>query len=238
MPPEAAHGRNSRIRETLKKPVDLVVNVLDDLGITADQTTLAGLALTVAFSLKVSQDNQKPRSERMPWYTSAALLLFSRSPDFLDGSLARKQGTHNPLLDVAADRISETAVGLTIMWSDPNSRLAALASVITAPLPSRARAWAEFHGREVPESSLGSYPVRVATTTIAQVFPEISAPVLTAQSLANVKTTVDRINHQSETQMTEKAQKEAKNRFIILSCLTALTLVAGLGLYSELERSK
>jgi len=238
MDPEANHGRNSPLRDLLKHPVDVVVEALDKLGITADQITVTGLLGNILATSIVARDNLKPREDRLPWFTSTLILLLPKILDLLDGSLARKQGTNNPNLDAASDRISETIAGLAIMGSNSKARLSALASTLTAPLPSLSRAWAESQGKVVPESAIGSYPVRVMTTTTALVFPKIATPVLSAQSLASTITTIERIDCKTDIKLDPESANKSHDRLKLLVGLTALSVIAGLGLNSYLNKSK
>jgi phosphatidylglycerophosphate synthase len=232
---EVKDGRNSPLRKLFHYPVDQIVIILDRLGFSADTITKFGLLGNGVSTFVVAKDGQKDQSERLPWVISTLILLLPKLLDLLDGSLARKQGTNNPQLDVVSDRLSETISYLAIMKTNPRACKAALSALITTPLPSLAKARAESQGKVVPEFSLGSYPVRTGLTTAALVIPEQADKILTVESVANIITTASRLNPQKDQALTGEAKKISQDRFHLLLGLTAISITAGLAVSGYLK---
>ncbi len=230
--PEELNGRNSPLRTLLKYPVDLVVDGLNKLGFTADQITYFGLFGNTVSSIIVTKDVQKHKSERNHWFVNMLILVLPSLLDFLDGSLARKQGTCNPHLDVASDRISEIVATSAIAITNPDAKNAAIANQITSVGPSVAKAYAEKQGVIVPELEPASYPVRVATIIAATVFPEHASDILWLQTAANVFTTVKRFgittSYKVEPRLSHEDQVKSGKRLNLLLGMTALSIVTAI----------
>lgn len=121
---------------------------LRNLGISADQITLLGLAASVACGLTMA-------AGRFGW--AAFFLALSGFTDVLDGSVAKSGGTPGPrgaFFDSVCDRVSDAVVLAGAAWyyagHDPHLSVLAFTVAVLALLVSYERSRAEslgFNGR-------------------------------------------------------------------------------------------
>lgn len=134
-------------KESARRILDPLIGLLARLGVTPDQVTLTGLALTFAASACLAVD-------RYPLAT--ALLLVGSVCDALDGGLARRTGRgtrFGAFFDSTLDRYAEAAIfmGLGIGYARGGQVLlvgVAFAAAAGSLLVSYARARAEGLGVE------------------------------------------------------------------------------------------
>jgi phosphatidylglycerophosphate synthase len=165
--------RNSKARELSRKPVTLVVEILNDVfpklepnHVTALGTT--GILVLSIYTLLLEKKGKIDSSNAAKLL--AAFLVISLS-DALDGGLARLkaekgEGNHDSnigeLVDTLSDRLQEAFLSWLSMCradeqGDKLALTAALATALANPLSSFFRAWAEANGVIVPESGKGVF---------------------------------------------------------------------------------
>jgi len=124
-----------------RRLVDPLVALLARLGLTANQVTVAGLALAVVAGILAGLGHLR---------LAATCLILSSLGDLLDGQLARRTGQAGPLgafLDSCFDRLAEGAIflGLIVHYGATSPWMVVVAGValIGSFMVSYARARAE-----------------------------------------------------------------------------------------------
>ncbi len=120
---------SSKARGLARGVVDPLARALARIGVTADGLTLLGLAGSLVAGGVAAAGH--PR-------LGGLLLLLAAVPDMLDGAVARLSGSSGPrgaFLDSVADRLSDAAVLVGLVWlgvSTDQPRVALLAAVVLA----------------------------------------------------------------------------------------------------------
>lgn len=240
MTPEASQTRNSPLRKYIGIIMDPLVDFLAENHISPNTITAVNAFLSLSASFVVATENSKPKeNRRIPVWATGALLSSIRALDAFDGALARKTPAHNSdtgqLVDAVSDRVVE--IGSALARADvarKNGRKIgqsmALISALTSPLPSMIRAYRENRGEAVPESSLGSYPVRAGLSIAGQASPEIQPLTDGVSNVLSLTTTVQRLLMPgSENKLSEHDQKLAGVR---LKAMASILVIGGIAVVS------
>jgi phosphatidylglycerophosphate synthase len=110
-------------RKAIDPALDRVGKWLAGQGITANQVTIAGLAIGLAAALAISMHF---------YWLGAVLILISRLCDGLDGTVARHNGASDfgGYLDIVLDFAFYGAIPLGFAYADPSANALAAATLI------------------------------------------------------------------------------------------------------------
>jgi phosphatidylglycerophosphate synthase len=258
--------RNSEIRRKLAGTIDSITQKLHEAfpdAIANDITLLGVIGTGVGAGIASMRDGDHSQKDDVLTGLSTVINIASQGTDAFDGSMARliSKETHQPmnpngqLYDVASDRLGELLLSLGRVISaekrhDSLGSFAALATAVTSPLPSTARAYAESKGTAVPETGkgvLGLVGTRVGRAflgILATEFPEIKGvPVQviadTLITTANIITTTQRLkaHHADAAPLPMEIQTDAKKRLKLLGTISVVSAVAA-GVTYTLTRKK
>ena len=130
----------SQIREPLTKIAQPIIIFFARLGIHPTVFTVTGLLLSIAAGIFLALDN---------FLVAFVLLWIGGAMDFIDGGVARylkvdsKKGS---FLDSVIDRVSDIAVFVGIIWSEPVDGVTGTIMVASALMVSYVRAKGESMG--------------------------------------------------------------------------------------------
>ncbi len=181
---------DKRCRPDVERSLKPVGSSLERAGISANQLTLAGLAVSAAAAVVIGQG----------WLIAGAVLLaLSGVPDILDGAVAKAAGTASPrgaFFDSVVDRVSDTLVLGGVAWylaSTHPGRIAVLplALVGASTLVSYERARAESLGFSA-RGGLMERAERMVAVGIGLVFSVVLIPVLWLMLVLTLATAVQR----------------------------------------------
>ncbi len=181
---------DKRCRSEVERGLKPVGSSLQRAGVTANQLTLAGLAVSVAAAVVIAQG----------WLVAGAVLLaLSGVPDLLDGAVAKASGTASPrgaFFDSVVDRVSDTLILGGVAWylaSTESAHMAVLplALVGASFLVSYERARAESLGFTA-RGGLMERAERMIAIGAALVFSVILIPVLWLMLALTLVTAVQR----------------------------------------------
>ncbi len=181
---------DKRCRPDVERSLKPVGSSLEKAGISANQLTLVGLAVSAAAAVVVSQG----------WLVAGAVLLaLSGVPDILDGAVAKASGTASPrgaFFDSVVDRVSDTLVLGGVAWylaSTHPGHMAVLplALVGASTLVSYERARAESLGFTA-RGGLMERAERMIAVGIGLVFSVVLIPVLWLMLVLTLATAVQR----------------------------------------------
>ncbi|MHA1955274.1 MAG: CDP-alcohol phosphatidyltransferase family protein [Candidatus Heimdallarchaeaceae archaeon] len=130
----------SQIREPLSKVVRPIVIFFAKLGIHPTVFTVMGLLLSISAGTFLGIDN---------FLAGFILIWVAGAMDFLDGGVARYRGLDSQkgsFLDSIFDRLSDLAVFVGIIWSDPVDGVTGMVMVGSALMISYIRAKGESVG--------------------------------------------------------------------------------------------
>ncbi|MCG3220661.1 MAG: CDP-alcohol phosphatidyltransferase family protein [Candidatus Heimdallarchaeota archaeon] len=137
----------SLIRDPLSKVVRPIVIFFAKLGIHPTVFTVMGLLLSISAGIFLGIDN---------FLAGFILIWIAGAMDFLDGGVARYRGLDSEkgsFLDSIFDRLSDLAVFVGIIWSDPVDGVTGMVMVGSALMISYIRAKGESVG--VTKMSVG-----------------------------------------------------------------------------------
>jgi len=181
---------DKRCRPDVERSLKPVGSSLERAGISANQLTLAGLAVSAAAAVVIGQG----------WLVAGAVLLaLSGVPDILDGAVAKAAGTASPrgaFFDSVVDRVSDTLVLGGVAWylaSTHPGHIAVLplALVGASTLVSYERARAESLGFTA-RGGLMERAERMIAVGIGLVFSVVLIPVLWLMLVLTLATAVQR----------------------------------------------
>ena len=130
----------SQIRDPLSKVVRPIVIFFAKLGIHPTAFTVMGLLLAISAGIFLGIDN---------FLVGFILIWVAGAMDFLDGGVARYRGMDSEkgsFLDSIFDRLSDLAVFIGIIWSDPVDGVTGMIMVGSAIMISYIRAKGESVG--------------------------------------------------------------------------------------------
>jgi len=181
---------DKRCRQDVERGLKPVGSSLERAGISANQLTLAGLAVSAAAAVVIGQG----------WLVAGAILLaLSGVPDILDGAVAKASGTASPrgaFFDSVVDRVSDTLVLGGVAWylaSTHPGHIAVLplALVGASTLVSYERARAESLGFTA-QGGLMERAERMIAVGVGLVFSVVLIPVLWLMLVLTLATAVQR----------------------------------------------
>ncbi len=181
---------DKRCRPDVERSLKPVGSSLEKAGISANQLTLVGLAVSAAAAVVIAQG----------WLIAGAVLLaLSGVPDILDGAVAKASGTASPrgaFFDSVVDRVSDTLVLGGVAWylaSTHPGHLAVLplALVGASTLVSYERARAESLGFTA-RGGLMERAERMIAVGLGLVFSVVLIPVLWLMLVLTMATAVQR----------------------------------------------
>jgi len=181
---------DKRCRPDVERSLKPVGSSLERAGISANQLTLVGLAVSAAAAVVIGQG----------WLVAGAVLLaLSGVPDILDGAVAKASGTASPrgaFFDSVVDRVSDTLVLGGVAWylaSTHPGHIAVLplALVGASTLVSYERARAESLGFTA-RGGLMERAERMIAVGVGLVFSVVLIPVLWLMLVLTLATAVQR----------------------------------------------
>jgi archaetidylinositol phosphate synthase len=177
------------VRGRLERAIAPLVDALASLGVTPNQLTLYGLALTGLAMISYNLGS-------LGLLLAGILLAVGGFLDVLDGVMARRHGMSTPagaFIDSFADRLSDTMIALGFLFSGLVSPLVVMLMLSSSMLVSYARARGEGLQVRVAGVGVGERGVRlliiIAATFTAYFQPialSISALTITIVSAITV----------------------------------------------------
>ena len=259
--------RNSELRMQtagmVQNVVDRLHRNLPDLSPT-HLNILGALGVGIGSILSTQRNGKNLLHDKVLSTTSLSLIGASESLDALDGTLARTIARESPgrinfrrgqLYDTLSDRSQELFMALAHAVyaqkrGDQSGTIMALLNAATNTFPSTARAYAESHGKAVPETERGILGIagtragRAILGVAATIFPEIHGipnqvildTLVTSINIANAFDRLRSAKRQTHPPLSQTTRDEATERFKTLALFAGLSLGATLLTYLKLRK--
>ena len=186
-------GKHARGR--VEKVIAPIADTLASVGITPNQLTISGLALTGLAMFSYSLGG-------VGLILAGILLVFGGFLDVLDGAIARRHGMSTPagaFIDSFIDRLADIMIALGYLFSGLVSPLIVVLMLSSSMLVSYARARGEGLQVRVADVGVGERGVRlliiIAATFISYFYPAALAISALAIIVISAITIVERALH-------------------------------------------